>query len=54
MSFLWSLRVYYIQYEINAVVHLQQIFMKNLGAQETGKKNDFIVTQHFIFISSYP
>ena len=23
---------------INTVVHLRQIFMKNLGAQETGKK----------------
>lgn len=39
---------------INTVVHLRQIFMKNLGAQETGKKNVFIVTQYFIFISSYP
>ena len=29
--------------------------MENLGAQETGKKNKyvFIVTQYFIFISSY-
>ena len=38
MTFLWSLRVYYTQYEINTVVHLRQIFMENLGAQETGKK----------------
>ena len=38
MSFLWSLRVYYTQYEINTVVHLRQMFMENLGAQETGKK----------------
>ena len=38
MSFLISLRVYYTQYEINTVVHLRQIFMENLGAQETGKK----------------
>ena len=56
MSFLWSLRVYYAQYEINTVVHLRQMFMENLGAQETGKKNKyvFIVTRYFIFISSYP
>ena len=40
MSFLWSLRVYYTQYEINTVVHLWQIFMENLGAQETGKKTN--------------
>ena len=37
MSFLWSL-VYYTQYEINTVVHLRQIFIENLGAQETAKK----------------
>ena len=53
MTFLWSLRVYYTQYEINTVVHLRQIFMENLGAQETGKKNFFVVTRYFIFISSY-
>ena len=55
MSFLWSL-VYYTQYEINTVVHLRQIFMENLGAQETAKiknKYVFIVTRYFIFISSY-
>ena len=56
MSFLWSL-VYYTQYEINTVVHLRQIFIENLGAQETAKKKPnkhvFVVTRYFIFISSY-
>ena len=54
MSFLWSLRVYYAQYEINTVVHLQQIFMENLGAQETGKKNVLIVTRYFISLVYIP
>ena len=49
MSLLWSLRVYYTQYEINTVVHLWQIFVENLGAQDV-----FMVTGYFVFISSYP
>ena len=43
MSLLWSLRVYYTQYEINTVVHLWQ------GAQDF-----FMVIRYFVFISSYP
>ena len=52
----YILTSFYIRYEINTVVHLRQIFMENLGAQGTGKKNlyVFIVTRFFIFISSYP
>ena len=54
MSFLRSLRVYYTQYEINTVVHLRQIFMENLGAQETEKKKQICLYCYPVLYFHFP